>query len=187
MDSLKKFILSIVKIDAKDLDIILSKFKERTVSKGQFILRKGQIAHQYYFIKSGGLRFFFGDFYEQTTAWVIFKNEFFTEICSLNPQVPTRFNIEAIENTELIYIEKDEMDLLYRQFPLLQEFGRKIWESMSVRMVDIILDYQILSAEQRYLNFMKMPELIQKIPVKHLASYLGITPNALSRIRKNIK
>jgi CRP-like cAMP-binding protein len=187
MDLLKNFILSIVKIDTEDLEIIISKFKERTVSKGQFILRKGQIAHQYYFIKKGGMRFFFGDFYDQNTSWVVFKNDFFTEISSLHPQTPSRFNIEAIENTELIYIEKDEMDILYREFPLLQEFGRKIWEAMSVRMVNQIIDFQTLSAEQRYLEFMKTPELLQKVPVKHLASYLGITPNALSRIRKNIK
>ena len=187
MEQFIKFIKSKVSIEESDLQIVLSKFKEKTIEKGKFILRKGQIANQYFYIESGGLRFFYGEYDQQNTSWVTFQNEFFTEISSLNPQKPTRFNIEAIEDTALVYIEKADMDNLYRQLPVWQEFGRKIWEEMSVRMVEQIVSFQTLSAEDRYLEFMKNPELIQKVPVKHLATFLGITPNALSRIRKNIK
>ncbi len=79
------------------------------------------------------------------------------------------------------------MDFLYSHVAAWQEFGRKIWEKMAVRMVDQIVSFQTLSAEDRYMEFMNTPELLQKVPVKNLASFLGITPNALSRIRKNIK
>ena len=175
-----------VNIADEDLQIILSKFKEKMVAKGKFILKKGQVANQYFFIKSGGVRFFYGEYEQQNTSWVVFQNNFFTEISSLNPQKPTRFNIEAIEKTELLYIEKFEMESLYKQFPVWQEFGRKIWESMAVRMVNQIVSFQSLSAEDRYLEFLKTPELVQKVPIKHLATFLGITPNALSRIRKKI-
>jgi CRP-like cAMP-binding protein len=186
MKQLADFIKSKIYIEETDLKVVLSKFKERTVNKGQFILKKGQIAHQYFFIKSGGCRFFYGDYDQENTTWVVFQDDFFTEISSLNPQKPSRFNIEAIETTELLYIEKSDMDALYKQIPAWQEFGRKTWETMSVRMIEQILSFQTLTAEERYLEFMKNPDLIQKVPVKNLASYLGITPNALSRIRKNI-
>jgi CRP-like cAMP-binding protein len=186
MKQLTDFIKSKIHIEETDLQVVLSKFKERTVNKGQFILKKGQIAHQYFFIKSGGCRFFYGDYDQENTTWVVFQDDFFTEISSLNPQKPTRFNVEAIETTELLYIEKSDMDALYKQIPAWQEFGRKTWETMSVRMIEQILSFQTLTAEERYLEFMKNPDLIQKVPVKNLASYLGITPNALSRIRKNI-
>jgi CRP-like cAMP-binding protein len=186
MKQLADFIKSKIYIEETDLQVVLSKFKERTVNKGQFILKKGQIAHQYFFIKSGGCRFFYGDYDQENTTWVVFQDDFFTEISSLNPQKPSRFNIEAIETTELLYIEKSDMDALYKQIPAWQEFGRKTWETMSVRMIEQILSFQTLTAEERYLEFMKNPDLIQKVPVKNLASYLGITPNALSRIRKNI-
>ena len=182
-----EFIESKVNIQEADLQIVLSKFKERTVEKGKFVLKKGQIANQYFYVKSGGLRFFYGDYEQQETSWVVFQNEFFTEISSLNPQIPTRFNIEAIEKCELLVIDKSEMDSLYKQLPAWQEFGRKTWEQMSVRMINQIISFQTLSAEDRYLEFMKNPDLIQRVPVKHLASWLGITPNALSRIRKNIR
>lgn len=187
MKEFRDFIRSKVAIPDLDLDAILSVFKIKQVKKGQLILKRGQIADQYFYINSGALRFFFGEFDEQLTAWVVFQGEFFTEISSLNPQKPTRFNIEAIEHTELIYIGKREMDELYKQFPAWQEFGRITWEAMAVRMIDQIINFQTLSAEERYLKFIANPELIKKVPVKQIASFLGITPNALSRIRKNLR
>lgn len=99
MKRLADFIKSKVVIQESDLGVILSLFKTKTVKKGQLILKRGQIAQQYFYIRTGALRFFFGEFEEQLTAWVVFQNEFFTEISSLNPQKPTRFNIEAIEDT----------------------------------------------------------------------------------------
>jgi CRP-like cAMP-binding protein len=187
MKQLAEFIKSKVAIEETDLQIILSKFKEQTVKKGKFVLKKGQVANQYFFIKSGGLRFSYGEFDARDTSWVVFQNQFFTEMSSLMPQRPTRFDIEAIEDTVVLYISKGEMELLYRQFPIWQEFGRKTWEGLAVSMIEQIVSFQTLTAEERYLEFMKSPEVMQKVPIKNLASLLGITPNALSRIRKNIK
>ncbi|MET1055721.1 MAG: Crp/Fnr family transcriptional regulator [Pedobacter sp.] len=187
MKELSDFVQSRIAINPADLEVILSRFKEKTLKKGQLILKRGQIANRYFYIKSGGLRFFYGEFDEQLTAWIVFQDEFFTEISSLSTQTPTRFNIEAIEETQLIYIAKSDMDELYKQFPLWQEFGRITWEAMAVRKIDKIISFQTLSAEERYLDFLANSELVKRIPVKQIASYLGITPNALSRIRKNIR
>lgn len=187
MNKFSGFIRSKIAIDKADLEIILSHFKTRQIKKGQLILKRGQIAYQYFYINSGALRFFFGEFEEQFTAWIVFEDEFFTEISSLNPQKPTRFNIEAIEDTELIYIDMSDMEILYKKFPAWQEFGRITWEAMAVRMIDQIINFQTLSAEERYLTLITNSKIAQSVPVKQIASYLGITPNALSRIRKNIK
>ena len=187
MEEFIKFIKTIIWIDDLDLQLVLSRCTEREVAKGKLILRKGQIANQYFFIVSGGLRFFYDRDDQENTTWVTFRNEFFTEISSLNPQKPSRFNIEAVEETKLVIIDKKDMDFLYGHIAVWQEFGRKIWESISVRMIDNLLNFQTLSAEERYLVFMNNPEMIGKIPVKQLAAVLGITPNALSRIRKNIR
>jgi len=88
-------------------------------------------------------------------AWVIVKDEFFTEISSLNPELPTRFNIQAIEKTELFQIHKNDMELLYAQIPAWQEFGRVTWENMAIRMINQIISFQTLSVEERYLEFMR--------------------------------
>lgn len=187
MDEFISFIRSIVSIHDSDIQLVLSKCVKRVVPRGQLLLRKGQVANKYFFIVSGGVRFFYDQNGRETTTWISFKNEFFTEISSLNPQKPSRFNIEAVEEAELIVIEKKDMDFLYAHISTWEEFGRKIWEETSVRMIDQIINFQTLTAEERYMEFMNNPELLRKIPVKQLAAILGITPNALSRIRKNIK
>ena len=112
-------------IDDLDLQLVLSRCTERQVPKGKMILRKGQIANQYFFIVSGGVRFFYYLNDQECTTWVTFKNEFFTEISSLNPQKPSRFNIEAIEETKLVVIDKKDMDFLYAHVAVWEEFGRK--------------------------------------------------------------
>jgi CRP-like cAMP-binding protein len=186
MHQLKSFISSRITLNDDELQAIISKFRPKTLSKGQLLLRRGQTANQYYFVNSGALRFF----YEEDaplTAWVVLPNEFFAEISSLGPQRPTRFNREAVETTELLYIDKADMEVLYQLIPAWQEFGRKLWEGMAIRMIDEIIRFQTLSAEERYLEFIKKPGVMQHVSVKQLASYLGITPNALSRIRKNLR
>lgn len=186
MEQLKTLIRSKVVIGDNDLQAVVSKFHIKSLKKGQMLLKRGQIATQYYYINSGALRFFLGDD-QQLTAWIVLANEFFTEISSLNPHQPTRFNIEAIEATELYCIDKADMENLYQQLPAWQEFGRKTWEAMAIRMIDEIIRFQTLSAEERYLEFLQRPGFMQYVSVKQLASYLGITPNALSRIRKNLR
>uniref|UniRef100_UPI003B3A2648 Crp/Fnr family transcriptional regulator n=1 Tax=Siphonobacter sp. TaxID=1869184 RepID=UPI003B3A2648 len=174
-------------IDEVDLQLVLSRCRERMLPKNKLILQKGQIAQQYFFIVSGGVRFFYESQEQENTTWVLFKNEVLTEISSLHPQKPSRFNIEAIEETKLIVIDKKDMDFLYGQVTACEEFGRKIWEATTIRMIDQLLNFQTLSAEEHYLSFLKNSQLIQKAPVKQVAAVLGITPNALSRIRKKIR
>ncbi|WP_462267276.1 Crp/Fnr family transcriptional regulator [Mucilaginibacter sp.] len=186
MDQLKSLIERKTGIQGIDLEIIINKFRLKRLQKGQLLLKRGQIANQYYYVKSGVLRFFYGED-TQLTAWVVLPDEFFAEISSLNPQLPTRFNIEAVENAELYSIDKADMELLYQQLPAWQEFGRKTWEVMAIRMIDEIIRFQTLSAEERYLEFLQKPGFMQYVSVKQLASYLGITPNALSRIRRNLR
>jgi len=187
MQELSDFIkLNLPFISDEDLAFIISKFQLQLLQKKQLLLKRGQVANRYYFLKSGALRFIFGEDRE-LTAWIVLPNEFFTEISSFKLQAPTRFDVEAVSDSELYYIERADMELLYRKFPAWQEFGRKIWEAMAVRMIDEIIRFQTLSVEDRYREFLQQPGFMKHVSVKQLASYLGITPNALSRIRKNIR
>jgi CRP-like cAMP-binding protein len=187
MDKLKIFIKSQIKIDETDLDIIISNFKELKISKDRFALKKGQIATNFFFVKTGALRIYFDHNEEQITSWIALENEFFTDMASLKNQLPSRFNIQALEDTVLLTIKADKMEQLYRQFPLWQQFGRQIWESNFIKIVDGIIGFQTFTAEQRYLSLMKESDLLQRVPLKHLASFLGITKTSLSRLRKKIK
>ncbi|MDR6195822.1 Crp/Fnr family transcriptional regulator [Siphonobacter sp. SORGH_AS_0500] len=187
MEEFIKFIKTVIWIDDLDLQLVLSRCSERKIPKGKLLLRRGQIANQYFFIASGGVRFFYEAEDQEHTTWVMFENEFFTEISSLHPQKPSRFNIETVDETKLIVIDKKDMDLLYSQVAAWEAFGRKIWEATTVRMIDQIMNFQTLSAEDRYLSFLTHSQVVKKVPIKQVAAVLGITPNALSRIRKKIR
>lgn len=187
MTELSDFIKSQINISDNDLQTILSKFQERSIDKDRFVIKKGQMVTSYYFIKSGGLRIYFDKEGRQITGWLAFQNDFFTELNSLKSGQPTQFNIQAIENCTLLTIDKSQMEILYKQFPLWQQFGRQIWENAFLKVINGILSYQTMTAEERYLNMMKQSDLLQKVPLKQLASYLGITQTSLSRLRKKIK
>ena len=187
MKQLAELVKSNIQIDDEALKIILSNFKEHSISKGKFILKEGRVATEYIFVKSGGLRIYFNNKDKQVTAWVALENNFFTELSSLKNQTPSRFTIQAIEDTVLLTIKHGKMEALYNQFPQWQEFGRKVWEMAFLGILEGIINYKSMTAEERYLETMKQPALLEKIPLKHLSSYLGITPTSLSRLRKNIK
>ena len=86
MEEFIAFIKTIIWIDDLDLQLVLSRCTERQVPKGKMILRKGQIANQYFFIVSGGVRFFYNRNDQENTTWVTFKNEFFTDFKSQSPK-----------------------------------------------------------------------------------------------------
>jgi len=187
MEALVALIKSRISISDDDLTTITRQFEQRHLKKNKFLLTKGQIASAYYFIQSGGLRIYLDTGDKQITGWIALENDFFTELSSLKTNSPTRFHIQAIEDTTLYAISKEKMEHLYGQLPAWQQFGRMIWEDAFLKMIDGIMSYQTMTAEERYLNAIKNSELMQRIPLKDLSTYLGITPNSLSRIRKNIK
>jgi CRP-like cAMP-binding protein len=187
MKELEHFIKSQINITDGDLRIILSKFHERIIGKDRFLIKKGQVVNSYYFIESGGLRIYLDKGDNQITGWLAFQNDFFTELRSLKSGKPSQFNIQAIENTTLQSIEKSQMELLYSQFPTWQQFGRQIWEDAFLKVIQGILNFQTMTAEERYIAMMKQSNLLQRVPLKQLASYLGVTQTSLSRLRKSIK
>jgi CRP-like cAMP-binding protein len=187
MDKLKTFIKSQIKIDETDLNIIISHFKELKISKDRFALKKGKIATNFFFVKTGALRIYFDHNEEQITSWIALENDFFTDWASLKNKLPSKFNVQALEDTVLLAIEAGKMEQLYGQFPPWQQFGRQIWESYLIKLVDGIIGFQTFTAEQRYLSLMKESDLLQRVPLKHLASFLGVTKTSLSRLRKKIK
>ncbi len=115
---------------------------------------------------------------------MIFENEFFTELSSLKSGKPTQFYIKAITDTVLFAVDKNSMNDLYETIPEWQCFGRLTWENAFLKVTDGIISHQTLTAEERYLAAMQQSNLMEKIPLKQLASFLGMTPTSLSRIRK---
>ncbi|MHA4844765.1 Crp/Fnr family transcriptional regulator [Flavitalea antarctica] len=187
MEALRTFIKSKVPIIEIDLDTILAGFREITVKKGKLLHRQGHIIKDYFFVLRGGLRIYMDTGEEKITGWIALENDFFTELSSLKKQMPCRFSIQAIEDCIVLAISTEKMEEYYRSYPVWQQFGREVWEDAFLKVVDGIISYQTLTAEERYRQAMEKSDLLQRVPLKDLSSFLGVTPNSLSRIRKNLK
>lgn len=184
MENLIQHISQHIKVNELQLHTILSKFKLRKLPKGRHFLKQGQIAGEYLFLEEGCLRIYYFRDDKEITGWATTHHYLFTDLISLNRQTPSVFNIQAIEKSTLYCISKKNMDELYATIPAWQEFGRKIWEMAFMDVLQMIVSYQIETAEERYERLLEEPELLKKVPLKHLATFIGITPNSLSRIRK---
>ena len=166
---------------------MLSLFNPLTLKKDEYFLELGKRCNQVAFIKTGMLRIFYpNDKGEDTTCYFSLPNEFVTSFSSFTTQKLSTENIQAILPTELFVINKQDLELLYRKIPAAQEFGRKAAENLAIIMEKRISLFLTNTADERYQYLLlQNPILIQKVPLQYLASYLGISPQHLSRLRKN--
>lgn len=156
--------------------------------KGEFLLKKGAVANEYYIIESGLVRHFVYDYdgNEITTEFVT-EGEVVIEVASIFHRLPTQEHIQCLTDCTLWRIGYNDFQKLFTHIPALAEWGRA-WMSYElhrskVRTIDMITT----SASQRYINLVKhRVAIVQHAPLKHIASYLGITDTSLSRIRKEI-
>jgi len=154
---------------------------------GTYLLREGQIAKEAYFIIEGCIREYkLSDGEEKTTA-------FFTEeqsvinFDSMINQTPSKINFVCAENTTVAILNSEKEKALYKKHPRFESFCRNGVEKMIGEKHEQLADFITLKPEQRYLKLQEeRPDLINRIPQYHIASYLGIKPETLSRIRKRI-
>lgn len=183
---LKQIIKSVISISETDLEYMVSLFKPLSLAKEEFFLKYDKVCSQVAFVKSGILRVYYpNDNGEETTCYLALANEFITSFPSFTASKPSTENIQAIVPTELLVITKQDLEMLYSKIPITQEFGRKTAENVAMTMEKRMALFMNNAAKQRYEYVMKYnPVLIQTVPLQYLASYLGITPQHLSRLRK---
>ncbi|MBK8405164.1 MAG: Crp/Fnr family transcriptional regulator [Bacteroidia bacterium] len=184
--SLKQIIQNTISISTPELDFMLSLFKPLNLKKDDYFLEFGKRCHQVAFVKSGMLRIYYpNDKGEETTCYFSLPYEFVTSFSSFSTGNASIENIQAVLPTELFVIEKNDLEMLYSKIPITQEFGRKSAENVTMLMERRIALFLNNSAEERYKFILKHhPILLQTVPLQYLASYLGISPQHLSRLRK---
>jgi len=186
MEKLTAYIQHYVDINKEDLATILAGFECRVVKKDAFVLKKEQVVTDYYFIASGGLIIYDVKQEIQATRYFAFENEFITDISKIKRKARSDSYLRAIEDTVIYAISFQKMEALYTQFPTWQKFGRLVWEDAFASVLYGIHNFQSLTAKERYLDLLKRSNLINRVPLKDLSLFLGITPQSLSRIRKEI-
>lgn len=142
---------------------------------------------KFVFLESGSARSFHYIDAKEMTNWFVFNNMPLTSYFSFVTQSPSKETIQFLEDTTLYSINYNDLQLLYKEFHGIEKLGRKIAEFYFIWQEERTLSLQSLSAKERYEKLLiQEAHLLQKVSLGQIASYLGITQESLSRIRKNI-
>ncbi|WP_103069505.1 Crp/Fnr family transcriptional regulator [Aquimarina sediminis] len=187
MNQIREYFEKIVTLSDNDWKIFSSKLTKSHYPKKATLLRVGQIEKHLSFIEKGSIRFFIPKEENDITFGFYFENQFISAYNSFITQTPSTYQTETLTETILWKITHKDLQEIYNQTEIGNKIGRKIAENIfltkSKREQSLLND----TAEERYIKLLtEQPYLIRKIPLKYLASYIGITPQALSRIRKRI-
>ena len=166
-------------------------YSERNVrieyKKGEQILREGEVENYLSFVEDGTARLFFVKQNRELTTRFVFKHQYLTSYDSFLQRSPSRCTVEALTDLVVWQIHYDDLQEVYTKSSQGNLIGRVTVEQIYLAKSAKEFSYLSESAEERYLKLMKeQPDLFQLIPLKHIATYLGITPQALSRIRRRI-
>lgn len=171
----------------KDWQIFSSKLIRKELPKKHLLLKAGQTEKYLSFVENGIIRFYIPKEDNDLTFTFIFNNGFVSAYDSFLTQQPSTYNIETLTQTTIWQLSFDDLQIIYNETEIGNTIGRKSAEDLFLKKSKRELSLLIQTAEQRYLNlFTEQPHLLQFIPLKYIASYIGITPQALSRIRKRI-
>jgi CRP-like cAMP-binding protein len=155
--------------------------------KGEFLIREGEICRHVSFMNYGMVRYYYLVEGREICTGFVGSDEYISEYTSFLTQTPASMFIEAMEDTEVIHLSYNDMQGMYDNYSLFERFGRKIAERLFIMLSSQNTRLLLLSPEQRYQFVVShQPLILQKVPQYMIASYIGITPEHLSRIRKKL-
>ncbi len=181
-----EFISKYVTLTEEEKQAIITLDIFRTVKKGTILLKEGQITNQNFFVLKGCIRkYYIIDGEEKTTAFYT-EMEGITPHCVINKK-PSEYFVSCIEDCILVISNSDMEVEINTKFPVFDTICRKLSEELLAKQQINLDEFKTSSPEQRYLNLLQnRPDLIQRVPQHQLASFLGIKPQSLSRLRARI-
>lgn len=183
--SLIELLTSIVPLSQKEQEMIIGAFKEIHLPKGTLFLEEGATSSHVGFLTKGLVRYFVHKNDQEATFEFTREGEFVADYQSFSKQIPSQQNIQAIEDCTMLIIGLNELQHIFNNTTHGNLLGRIIIEHRFAIMVQQLLAIYMQSQEARYYHFMKeYPDLVQRIPLYLIASYVGIQPQSLSRIRR---
>ncbi|MCH4552787.1 MULTISPECIES: Crp/Fnr family transcriptional regulator [Aestuariibaculum] len=185
MNNIKSFIEKYVTMPAEDWELIESMFKRVVYKKNEAIVTEGEVCKYFYFIEEGLVRNFVNNNKQEITKFFIAAPYCMTSRMSFINQTPTKDNAQTIERSVIWQITLDEYNELIK-LDSWRLFTRKMLNEAQDFIEQRLIESMTETAEVRYYRMQReTPDLVNRIPQKYLASYLGIATQSLSRIRKN--
>lgn len=176
-----------ISLDKKETDYFSSLLKYKEIKRKNFLLKEGQICKTINYVHSGALRAYYLDKNgKESTIMFAISDWWITDMFCFVNQQPAMLFIQAIEDSCVLQLKKEDLDRLYLEIPKFERFFRIIMQNAYIREQLRVIQNLSLSAEERYNNFLaKYPQIVKQVTQKQIASYLGITPEFLSAIRAN--
>ena len=185
-NELVKFLIKYTSLSDELINVIVENSDIKSYKKGTILLREGELSNECFLILKGCIRSYVVKDGEEKII------EFYTEEQPVSPinygtKTPSEHYLECIEDTFACVGTPENENQIFRNYPQVESACRIVTESIMGSYQSSLADYKTTSAEERYLKLLKeRPELIQRVPQYQLASYLGIRPESLSRIRKRL-
>ena len=178
-----------ISLTADEIDFFISLLKSKSLTKGDYLLREGEICKHETFVTKGCLKTYYQDKngFEHIIDFLI-EEWWANDLYSLFTQTPARSNIRAIEKTEVLQISKNNLEILYQKIPKFERFFRILFQNAYISQREQINASLSATAEERYRSFLyKKPYAENRFTQKDIASYLGVTPQFLSSLKKKMR
>jgi CRP-like cAMP-binding protein len=186
-ESIHDYLKRVLPFTEDELAALNRVLQPRSFRKGEFFLKEGDICREVIFVRSGLLRIYYVNEGRERIRQFLFENSFITEYESFLSRKPSAYFIDALEPTEVWAIGYEDLNNLYQTSVNFLRLGKAVAENVVVHVGNRYMSLIRDDATTRYLRLIKeRPKVMQRVPQYMIASYLGITPEALSRIRKEI-
>lgn len=186
-NQLKSNISQIILLTDKEWQCVENAFSFRKVPKKTLLIKEGAIAKEIYYINKGLLRLFYNKDGEEITGFIFKENLFASSYESFLEQAPSIQNLDALEDCELLVISHAALQQLYIDVPKINIVTRIVAEKRFINGQQILSSHILDTPLERYVKFSRQhPDILQRVPLNIIASFLGITPVSLSRIRNRI-
>ena len=173
--------------DNSELKVIMPYFEHKRFKKKTTLLDIGKVSNEVFYLIKGCIRLYCERDGEELSTYFFTENMFAGSYDSFLSRKPSKVAIETLEECDVLVLSHKGQEKLYEIFPKMNEFIRKAIEQRFVLLHDLFISYLLNSPEERYLMLLKdRPELLQRFPQHQIASYLGVTPVSLSRIRNRV-
>ena len=183
----KTQIRKVTDFSEEECSLFIPYLHHKTLAKGEHFLQAGQQVNEIAFVAKGALRFYYLQDGKEVNNHFFLENDYAVSYLDFLHHTPSRYYIQALESCEIITFNADALQKAYDASKNWERFGRLIAESVYTIATRRFESFLFLSAKERYLQMLKdFPLFIQRIPLYHLASYLGIERESLSRIRKEL-
>lgn len=187
LDNFKIHIRKITDFSENECSMFIPYLNRKLIKKGDYFLQENQTVNEIAFIEKGVLRLYYLSDGKEINNHFFLENDYAVSYLDFLKSRPSRYYIQALEDCELLTFNAESLQMAYNKSKNWERFGRIIAESVYAIATNRFESFLFLSAKERYLQMIKdYPRFIQRIPLYHLASYLGIERESLSRIRKEI-